>query len=157
MKYFRLVAWSFLVIFMIGCNNQSSKTEAWTNPLVISISDLKGEFMPDAGNGTFDFSLKLSLDSLIQKYDQNTIPDTLVKYLDDTTLSKSVFQGKPVMTGVISFEALSLLIYYEPTDEKGDVAMKWPGFIRPDAGVAELKAAKEAWQKVLASNTFKRL
>jgi hypothetical protein len=158
MKFVQTVTLSLLVFsLIIGCNNESSQKSKWKNPLIESIANFSGEYTLIKESGAFDYSLKIALDSLTRQFDQNTILDTLVNYMDDTASSKSVYEGKPVMVGVLCFEALSLLIYYEPVDETGDIARDWKGFIKPGATPAELKTAKEAWKKVLQSKTFKVL
>jgi hypothetical protein len=158
MKLFRSLALSLMVLSLItGCNNESTRKSTWENPLVVSLGNVHGEYALNKESGACDYSRKMAFDSIIRQFDQNTILDTLVNYMDDTTSSKSVFEGKPVMVGVLCYEALSLLIYYEPVDEKGDIAVSWQGFIKPGVTPDELKAAKEAWKQVLQSRTFKVL
>jgi hypothetical protein len=158
MKSFQIVTFALLSIFIItGCSNGLTRKDTWKNPAVISLANYNGEYILKNETGAGDFSGKLAFDSIIRQYDQKTIIDTLIKYMDDTAASKSVYQGKPVMTGVLCYEALSILIYYEPLDNNGDIALSWEGFVKPGSTTSELKAAKVAWEKVRKEKTYKVL
>jgi hypothetical protein len=78
----------------------------------------------------------------------------LIECLDNPTLSQSTLNGKPVVTGIVCYEALTQLASHEPTDAHGDVAKSWLGEVSPKASLAELKAAKEAWQQVQKEKTY---
>ena len=72
----------------------------------------------------------------------------LVNCLDDITPSKSELDGKPVAVGIVCYEALSNLVYYEPT------TATWAGYITPRATPQQMRAAKAAWTRVVADKAF---
>ena len=48
-------------------------------------------------------------------------------------------------------------VLYEQADKQGDIASDWPGYIAPTDNIEGLRAAKQAWLKVLENKTFIKL
>lgn len=71
----------------------------------------------------------------------------LIGCLDDISASASLLDGKPVFTGIICYEALSQLVYYETAASTGDIAAQWIGIITPRFSPQEMRKAKAAWKK----------
>src|SRR3546814_15058636 len=66
----------------------------------------------------------------------------LVACIDDPRPARATLDGAPVTLGVVCYQALRLVAYVEATG--------WPGHIGPLASPAARRAAKRAWQAVLA-------
>jgi len=81
----------------------------------------------------------------------------LVDCLDDATPSATTLKGDRVPVGVVCYEALSQIVYYEPTEPNGDIARWWPGHVEPTATLSQLQEAKRAWADVLKKKAYRRL
>src|SRR5262249_53719515 len=102
------------------------------------------------------FSDKAALERLVGTADDQTVRD-LVDCLDDANPSATTLKGTHVPVGVICYEALTQIAYYEPTDPNGDVARQWSGHVQPTATLTELPAAKRAWTEVVKKKAYRRL
>ena len=139
---------------LLGCMNKSAPNEA--EALRIAVLNLGGQYTKDA-QGKYQYSDKIKLDAVITKGDQDNNLNSLVSCMDDATPSKTLLEGKAVMLGVLCNQAVTQLVYYEQADKQGDIASDWPGYIAPTANIEGLRAAKQAWLKVLENKAFIKL
>lgn len=144
-----------LLAGLVACNGNSSDEPVDSgNELLTALSSLEGQYTLEEGTQNHVYSELEKLDVIVNLHDPNTIIPELVDCLDDMSETRSTVNGKPVVRGVICHEALSLLVYYEPTASSGDIAMEWPGHIVPTASGEELIAAKEAWSRVVEEKSY---
>lgn len=115
--------------------------------LVQSLAEIKGAYVWRADLTRHDYSEKLQLEAIISAGRRDAMLASLIDCLDDTTASASTVDGKPVAVGLVCYQALSQLAYYEPTARTGDIAESWPGFLTPLASPDAMRAAKTAWKK----------
>jgi len=130
------------------------KTETYKNPLMIALSNLNGKYSFDQSTGNYFYDKNGSIDSLLTKYDKVKILDTLVAHMADTTMTNSEYNGKKLFLGILSFQALQILVTYEPTDKSGDIAGHWKGFVFPVSDLNGLIIAREEWKKVIQTKTY---
>jgi hypothetical protein len=55
---------------------------------------------------------------------------------------------------MVCYEALTQLVYYEPTAPSGDVALEWEGYVAPSASAQDLRAAKKAWMQMVEQDAY---
>lgn len=142
----------FLVIFaafgsVIGCDRGPETPVDEAGDLKGAIAKLQAVYTWRADLNRYDYSAKVALDEILSTASPESAVETLIECLDDTSASASVLDGEPVSLGIVCYEGLSLLVYYEPTDRDGDVAVDWPGFISPEASPEEMRNAKAAWRR----------
>ena len=66
-----------------------------------------------------------------------------------------VAKGARALTlGELCYAALANTAYYEASDEQGDLTPDWPGHIDLPATPAQLRAAKQAWDSVVARRAY---
>jgi hypothetical protein len=112
-----------------------------------AIEQLHGVYTWRGDLDRWDYSAKAELEVILSKSPSEHAVGVLIGCLDDTSMSASVLDGKPVALGIVCYQGLSQLVYYEPSDNSGDIETSWPGFISPKASKAEMKKAKIAWKK----------
>src|SRR5262249_30537601 len=95
--------------------------------LMMALKNFQGEYerMPN-GEG-YVFNRKQELEAIVSSGAFDQTIQALVACLDKVTPSKVTLEGKRLPVGVVCYEGLALLIYYEPTTSTGDIALKWPG------------------------------
>ena len=139
---------------LLACTNYSAAPPAGDADLRDTLSAVEGEFTWNDEVRQYVFSDKLRLDEIISSGNPELVLAALVDCLDDLSPSASRLDGKKVAVGIICYEALTLLTYYEATAPGGDIARDWPGHISPTATGGELRAAKEAWSQVLKEDRY---
>ena len=92
------------------------------------------------------------------RYKQNPRTlDELVDCMSDTTPSKLLLEGKPVPLGQVCYEALTMLIYFEPDTESKSSNKPWRGYISAKAKDKEREAAQTEWRKVVQQHLYSNL
>jgi hypothetical protein len=81
---------------------------------------------------------------------------TLVGSLDDMSPTNVMYRGNAVPLGVMCYEALHTICYYEASDKDGNITA-WEGTVLPGATEADLKTAKRAWEKILKKKAYNML
>ena len=140
------VALAALVVMTAVADTANGPASAPAN-LKVQIGELKGTFQwrPDLGH--YEYSEQAALEEILAAGSANRSVDQLVDCLDDTAPSASTLDGKPVALGIVCYEALTQLVYYEPTAPNGDVDAHWSGYLSPRATVQEMRRAKVAWKR----------
>lgn len=131
-----------------------ASTSAEAPGLKQTLSQVKGSYTWRDDLARFQYSQKPRLEEILSTQRREEIVPVLVDCLDDSSPSQSVLDGKPVAVGMVCYEALTQLVYHEPTATGGDIATDWPGNISPRASAENMRAAKEAWRKVVADKSF---
>jgi hypothetical protein len=140
---------------LASCANRGQPpTAAPGVDLPTQLAQIRGEYRWDSKLDRYVYTETLALAAAVDAYDPHSAVATLVGCLDDTAETRSTLDLKPVAIGVVCYEALSVLAYYEPTDSSGDVASGWPGHITPTATAGQLVAAKKAWTLVLEQQMY---
>jgi hypothetical protein len=121
-----------------------------------SLAQLTGTYEWNDELRRYVFSNAAGIEALVREAADATVRE-LVECLDDEAASKVTLQGRAVPVGVVCYQALTQLVYYEPTGPSGDIAAEWPGHVEPDATAEDLRAAKEAWQQVVEKKAYIRL
>lgn len=132
----------------------ASPTPADTAPLaalVDSLARLPGDFS-SWEQGRWEFNGDAQVLSAFDRY-ADTAVVRLVACLDRTELAKATARGRPVPIGVMCYWALRRLAYYEWQGNPG-FPDKWPGEINPTATASDLRAAKEAWLRVVREGKY---
>ena len=80
----------------------------------------------------------------------------LVECLDQMKPSSTSLKGKPVPLGVMCYEALSSICYYEAFDKDGGIT-EWEGTVLPDATESDLQSSKKAWEIIVNERAYIRL
>jgi hypothetical protein len=125
--------------------------------LITSLKELRGEYERMANVEGYVFNKKSELETIVSSKGIDQTIQVLAACLDNVTPSNVTLGGKQLPLGILCYEGLTLLIYYEPTTSSGDVALKWPGHISPTADPNQMRAAKKAWTKVVKERSFKKL
>ena len=143
-----------IVVSFVGCffTNYSSAQEL--DNIKSSFSNLKGKFIWRADLGQYYYSDKLKLEDILSKHKSEKMVVYLVELLDDKSKTQSTIDNEFVPLGIICYEALTQLVYYEPLTSNGDISQSWPGYISPKSTSKEIKAAKQAWEKVIETKSY---
>jgi hypothetical protein len=131
----------------IGCDRPPEAQITESDDMKRAIAQLKGTYTWRGDLDRYDYSAKVKLDEIVSAKPPEYAVGNLIACLDDISPSASVLDAKTVPIGIICYEGLSLLAYYEPTEPNGDVSAHWPGLISPKASPDEMRNAKTAWQK----------
>lgn len=137
---------------LIGCSQQLQKRVDDADSLKQSLARLNGVYTWQADIQRYDFSAKSELEKILSGTPPKQVVEILIECLDDTSSSASVLNEKRVFLGIVCYEGLSQLVYYEPTDATGDIDTQWPGFISPTASPQEMRNAKTEWKKAQTTN-----
>jgi len=149
---------SSLSIVCIAGTLQVSTTDASSDvALVDSLRHIGGEYRWDSAANRYLFTKKEDMERILALQDETTGIQTLANCIDDPRKSDTTLGSKRVALGILCYEALTQLIYYEPTNPNGDIARDWIGYIVPNASIQQLRSAKRAWIKVIKSGSYKRL
>jgi hypothetical protein len=155
----RRIAWRraalLMTLIVVGCMPAgAAQPPVSEGALIQRLRTLSATYTWDKELERYVFSAKVTLESLLKNQSPERELHTLVNCLRDAAPSNTTLDDKPIALGVICYEALTQVAYYEPTAPNGDVAADWPGIITPKASVAELAAAYKAWKKVLAKHAY---
>jgi hypothetical protein len=150
------VGFAILVIVfnIFGCAKKDYPSAEEINNLKSNLSQLKGEFVWREDLGKYHYSEKLRIEEILSVQSSEKSVAILVDSLDDKSKTQSKIDNEIVSLGVICYEALTQLVYYEPTTMDGDIAQHWPGYISPKSTPDEIRAAKQAWKKVIEEKSY---
>ena len=137
-----------------GCIKRAVPLPSEKSNLKLRLSQLHGKFTWRDDLGRYDYSKKLEIEKALSTQIPERSVAILVDCLDDESESRSKIDNKPVPLGIICYEALTQLVYYEPTSANGDIAKNWPGHITPKSSFQEMQKAKQAWEKVLRTKSY---
>jgi hypothetical protein len=147
-----------LAFGLVACSANAPSTAGQPD---IPQSSLKGRLAQLTGSyafrddlDAFHYSEKQKIEEVLSTEAREAAVAALVDCLDDTTPSESSLDGRHVAVGIVCYEALTQLVYHEPTLPIGDVAATWPGAITPRASTEAMQAAKEAWRGVVATRAY---
>ena len=143
-----------IVINLIGCFFSNYLSAQELDNIRSSLLNLKGKFIWRDDLGQFYYSEKLKLEEILSKHDSEKMVAYLVEMLDDKSKTQSTIDAEFVPLGIICYEALTQLVYYEPITSNGDISQSWPGYISPKSTPKEIKAAKQAWKKVIETKSY---
>jgi hypothetical protein len=145
-----------LLVFLIHACTQYIKPAGLgrMDSMVKELSEIKGQYVWDNELKRYVYSEKQRIEEISSNRETEFALKVLVGCIDKLELSNSVIQEKKVVVGIICYEAIAQTVYYEPTTQDGDVAMNWPGNISPNATPEELRAAKRAWERVIATKSY---
>jgi len=151
MKNFKNALLFILALFLIsGC--QSEKT---TNASIIeSLSNIEGKYILNPQTKSYSFNAKAKIEDIINESNQEELINALVENMDNEKKSKSTLNGKVLPIGIICYEALTQIIYFEPTNNEGDISSTWKGHLNPQATSIQMREAKKAWKKVVEMKSF---
>ena len=139
----------------LGCSGQHLSSPREKAKLPEALTNLGGQYVWDDQKKRYHYSDKLRLDTIVTSENRQQVLPVLVACIDDKSLTKTQLNGKFVMLGILCYQALTQIVYYEhASDRSGDIATNWPGHITPVATLDQLRSAKKAWQQVLDNNTF---
>ncbi|MBI5750626.1 MAG: hypothetical protein HZA59_00590 [Hydrogenophilales bacterium] len=119
-----------------------------------ALGNAGGQYVWDEETKRYRYSDKVRLDEIVTSENRQQALPILVACIDDESPTQTRLNGRPVMLGILCYQALTQIAYYEPTEPGGDISKSWPGHISPIATVNELRAAKKAWQQVLENKLF---
>lgn len=170
---FRRVLLIVLVTGLVACGKTEPPPSSPPTPavavnpkvdtdLVEGLRVFEGRFEWRKDLGWYDFNEMEKLRELIEarkpnfeSHDPDPVWNTLVGCIDDLRPARATLDGKkPVVVGVVCYQALRLFVTHEETDASGDIAQTWVGHIEPTATPDELAAAKKAWLQVLKDKTY---
>jgi len=134
----------------------TSPVRAETTSIRSKLAVLTGSFQWNEEMKAYVYSDKRAIEPIVGAATDEIVRD-LVDCLDDSQPSQSTLKGQRVAVGVVCYEALTQIVYYEPTTAKGDIASSWPGHIDPTAKADQLGAAKREWRDVVDKKAYKRL
>jgi hypothetical protein len=101
-----------------------------------------------------ELSGRARLEEVLSAEPPERLVAALVECLDDPRPSSVTLDGRRVPLGMVCFEGLRQLAYYEPSSADGDIAADWEGHVEPGASIEELRRAKAAWQKVVDARAY---
>jgi hypothetical protein len=146
-----VLAWALV---LSACGGQESSVPGLDSNVVAQLALVEGRYQWNAELGRYVFSAKDRLEEVTGSQDAEAALRSLVSCLDDSSSTRSTLDGDPVAMGVLCYEALSQLVYYEPMSPDGDIAEQWPGHLTPMATRDEMRAAREAWEAVVTSGEY---
>ncbi|MGD0886934.1 MAG: hypothetical protein ABSA46_18990 [Thermodesulfovibrionales bacterium] len=102
-----------------------------------------------------DDSAFVHLGNIIDKYPDTAhkVITTLVDCIDSVKPTRATYKDKPVSLGIMCYEALRNICYYEATDKEGSITT-WEGIVLPGATRGDLGAAKKAWEKIVKERSY---
>jgi len=160
-KYCRAVTLSLLIStsVFIACNRSaddaapetpvSTRVAPQSPTLVEDLLRVKGSYTWRQDLKRYEYSARDRLETIVSAVQRDDAAVMLIDCIDNSMASNSTLEGMPVSVGMICYEALTQLAYYEPTAPNGDVAASWPGYVSPHATPVQMKAAKEAWRRAI--------
>ena len=131
---------------------QRLDTSSQLEALVDSLAHVTGEFTRWE-SGRWEFSGDRSILGAFDRYGSRAVVQ-LVKCLDREEPTAARVRGRMVPHGVMCYWALRRLAYHESSTEDSAEPV-WPGEITPTASMDELRAAKQAWERVVAEGTYR--
>lgn len=138
-----------------GCSHgQELRTSTASASLADALSEVPGRFAWRDDLRRYVYSESAQLEKIVSAYKPEDALRSLVACLDDSRLSNSTLENKPVAVGVVCYQALSQIAYHEKAGPKGDISPEWAGHIGPKATAEERAAAKKAWEKVLKEGSY---
>jgi hypothetical protein len=143
-----------VVVGLIACTSDPAPAENPARGLRYALAEVKGTYVWRGDLKRYHYSEKPRLEKLISAQPREHAVSALVECLDNTSPSRSSLDGKPIALRIVCYEALTQLVYYEPTTLDGDVAANWPGNISPSASPIEMRSAKQAWKEVLEKKAY---
>ena len=143
-----------IMVCTIGCLRGLNPHPEETNDLKSILSKIRGTYSWRDDLGRYDYSEKLQIEKVLSTRNSEKSLDALTDCLDDRSETRSRIDNENVPLGIICYEALTQLVYYEPTTANGDIAKKWPGYISPKASMQELRKAKQEWKKVIKTKSY---
>lgn len=149
-----------ICILFVACKrypvaNQASGQSEYTEAIISDISRLKGVYVACGSEGVYCFDHLSALDSILTLFpNQDSLVQILFDHLDDASMTESVFSDKKLLAGNMAYQALTLLVYFEPTDPTGDILPGWGGHIKPYAEIEALRRAKDAWREVISTKSY---
>jgi hypothetical protein len=120
--------------------------------LVASLAEVEGSYRISEG-GVWEFVGDRRLVEAIRAFGDSAVVQ-LVQCLDRADETRTLLNGRAVPLGVLCYEALSETAYHEAVDDYGDLDAEWEGYILPTASLDELRAARQAWEEVLAIRSY---
>ena len=131
----------------------SPEDQLFLESIVTALKSMTGEV--DIGRFSGDQSLFIRLGNIIDKQPSvaHRVISTLVGSLDDMTPTKVNYHGKAVPLGVMCYEALHSICYYEASDKNGNITAL-DGTVLPGASKTDLKTAKRAWKRILKRRAY---
>lgn len=141
----------FFAASLAACStNAVNKETAIENRL----ANISGEYVWNNQENGYFYNKKTELNRILsEESTEKTLP-LLVQCMDNPSPSNSTLAGQPVSVGILCYEALTLLVYHEPVDAEGDIALNWPGYLTLPASTENISDAKKAWQKVVQDRTY---
>jgi hypothetical protein len=157
------------LLFAVACTRAKAPSQATEQPviaqvpsahsasadtlsvLVDSLTRLEGEFVATQV-GTYEFSGDRSVLLAFTTYGDSAVAK-LVDCIDRPDLAAARFRGSPVRVGFMCLTALEHTIYSTKHEDADDP--EWPGLVEPGADPAALRAAKKAWQEVVATKAYR--
>ena len=130
-----------MAINIFGCAKRDCLSDEEIYNLKSNLSQIKGEFVWREDLGKYHYSEKLRIEKILSAHSSEKLIAILVDSLDDKSKTKSKVDNEIVSLGIICYEALTQLVYYEPTTMDGDIAQNWPGYISPKSKPDEIQAA----------------
>lgn len=155
MKTLRPISAAAIFILLSACSQNANPVDSDAkDSLLTGLRAINGEYKWNDELKRFTYSEKNLIEKILSTREPELAVNALVDCLDDLTLTNSTLRGEKLATGIICYEALSQMAYYEPTTKEGDIEKNWPGHVVPTATPGELKEAKLAWKAVLDSKSY---
>jgi hypothetical protein len=117
---------------------------------------VRGSYKWNEDTKRYLFSDKQAIEGIVGAATDQIVRD-LVNCLDDRRPAQATLKGERVSVGIVCYEALTQIVYYEPPARNGDIASTWSGHIEPTATGDQLAEAKRAWNDVIDKKAYKRL
>jgi len=117
------------------------------------LASLTESYVWAAQKQQYDYRGKKEIEEILARHDPESILPQLAQCIGNLSPSRSTLDGKPVPVGLLCYEALTQLVYYEAVDEEGDL-ISWPGYLSVPASAEQLETAQQAWQKVIQEKTY---
>lgn len=118
-----------------------------TDGLKRALAQIPGVYTWNSDLSLWQYSAAAELESVLASSPSEGAVGALIACLDDSSPSASTLDGQALALGIVCYQGLSQLVYYEPTDADGDVAADWPGHLTPRASQEEMKGARVAWER----------
>jgi hypothetical protein len=123
--------------------------------LIHSLASLRGRFSRTGIGFAWEFEGDMHLFHAIADFGDSAVA-RLVSCLTDTTKAVATVEGRTVLVGVMCYEALRRVAYFEwdPDDYRDAPSHRWPGSMDPTADPQQLRTAHDAWAEIVRRGLY---
>jgi hypothetical protein len=127
--------------------------EATPNGLLSELGAYSDSFEWDPGTKRYVLRRPEAIEAIVAAHytSRHSTLDDLVNCISDESPSHVLLKDSPVVLGVVCYEGLTKLIYFESDSSR------WAGYVDASATHQQLLAAQKAWRRVVQKKEYTNL